>query len=449
MRFRQSPFNHTFGGLVLILAAQSARTDDALSLREAFPVGYEYHVSTRVELAGKLTPPAAKDKPAEPLAVKGESAIEYDERILAASGTAATKTARIYRRIDFQRTVADRPQQATLRQAVRRVILLRTPAGEVPFSPDGPLTWNEIDQVRTDVFTPALAGLLSERAVRPGDRWTATALAVQELTDLEKVEEGQVECRFDQLLTLEKRRHARVSFAGSVRGTNEDGPNRQSLDGYLYFDLESNHLSYLYLRGVSQLLDKDGKEMGRIEGRFVLTRRAHTRCAELSDRELRGVAVEPNAANTQLLYENADLGVRMQHPRRWRVAGTRAGQVALDSADGSGLLISVEPLARVPTGAQFLAESRGYLEKQKARVLRTEPVQTLRSVPLLEQFALEIEMGGQRLRMDYFVTRQSNGGATLAARLLPDDQAAHKAEVERIARSIELLPVERKPGTKP
>jgi hypothetical protein len=41
--------------------------------------------------------------------------------------------------------------------------------------------------------------------------------------------------------------------------------------------------------------------------------------------------------------------------------------------------------------------------------------------------------------MDYFVTRQTLGGATLAARLLPSDAPALRKEVESIARSLVIL----------
>jgi hypothetical protein len=317
---------------------------------------------------------------------------------------------------------------------VRRLILLRHKNAEVPFSPDGPLTWGEIELVRTDVFTPALTGLLPPGPVRPGDRWAAAAAAVRELTDLEQVDDGRLDCRFEQTTEVGGRRYARVAVSGSVRGTNEDGPNRQQLDGYYFFDLESNHLSYLSLEGQHVLLDKEGKEAGRVKGRFVLTRQAHARCKELSDEGLRGVAVEPDDDNTLLLYDNPDLGVRFLHPRRWRMAGVRGRQVALDAADGSGLLLTLEPPARVPTGAQFLAESRDYLQKQQARVLRADPPRPVQAG--LEQFALEVEVMKQRVVMEYYVVKQPAGGATLAARLLPADLAALRKEVERVARSV-------------
>jgi hypothetical protein len=412
-------------------------------LLERFPVGYQYHVRTRVSLEGtlNLTPEPGKPPP-KPLAISGESAIDYDERVLAAGKDGqVTKTVRLFRRIDFDRRMGGAPQKTSLRPAVRRVVMLRLNNTEVPFSPDGPLTWGEIDVLRTDVFTPALAGLLPDGPVRVGDRWKASLLAVKELTDLEKVEAGGLECRLERLTLLQGRRQARVSLAGTVRGTNEDGPTRQELEGFFYFDLESNHLSSLTLRGRHFLLEASGKEVGRVEGRFVLTRQAHHRCVELSDASLRGVGLEPTPANTRLLYENLDLGVRFLHPRRWRVAGVQGQQVALDAPDGSGLLVTVEPLKGLPTGAQFLKESQEYLRKQKARILQATPPRQLSGAPAaLEHFVLEAILGKERLVMDYYVVRQEPGGATLAARLLPGkDLAALQREVEAIARSLVLF----------
>ena len=291
------------------------RAGDTVVLQEGFQPGYQYHVSTRVELTGTLSVPTEKDRPPKPLPVTGSSAIEYDERVLSLqTGGGVSKTSRVCRRVDFQRKVGDQSQQSTIRPDVRRLVILRLNQMEVPFSPDGPLTWNEIDLVRTDVFTPALTGLFPGKPVQPGDRWVAGEGAVQELTDLQRLSEGKVECRLDQLTIVEKRRHARVAFSGTVRGINEDGPNRQQLDGYFLFDLESNHLSYLYLHGISFLLDLEGKTTGQVEGRFVLTRRPNTSCRELESESWKGT--EPTLENTLLLYENRDQGLRFLYPRR-------------------------------------------------------------------------------------------------------------------------------------
>jgi hypothetical protein len=433
--------------LFLGVLSRFAGAEEPVRLSEAFPVGSQYQVRTRVQLSGSLTPPKEKGKPApKPVELSGESSIDYDERVLSLDrDRRVSKTLRIFRRIDFERRVGTDTQRASLRPAVRRVVQLRMKNTEVPFSPDGPLTWGEIDLLRTDVFTPALVGLLPERPVRVGERWRATEAAVQELTDLEKMDEGGLSCRLERLVMVDGRRLARVSLSGMVRGTNEDGPTRQELDGYLYFDLVSNHLSYLSLRGRHFLLDAEGKEAGRVEGRFVMTRQANFRSQDLSDESLRGVGLEPTADNTRLLYDNPDLGVRFLYPRRWRFSGVQGQQVTLDSADGNGLLLTIDPLSRVPTGIQFLKESRGWLEKQKARILGVDPPRLLQPSPAsLEHFAVQAEMGGQRFVMDYYVARQTSAGATLAARLLPRDVASIQKEVEAIARSLQL----RKPHTR-
>jgi hypothetical protein len=438
---RRTPTVAVSGIIGFAVLTQVSFAEEPVLLQELFPVGYQYHVSTRVELAGSLSVPGDKGQPApKPLPITGTSTIEYDERVLRHQPAGnVDKTARIYRRMDFQRTVGGRPQQSTIRPAVRRLVVLRHKQVEVPFSPDGPLAWSEIDLVRTDVFTPALTGLLKTGPVRPGDRWPASNASVQELTDLERLDEGKVECRLENITLLEKRRHARVAFAGTVRGINEDGPNRQQLEGYFFFDLQSNHLSYLYLHGISFLLDKEGKTIGEVEGRFVLTRQPSPNVSDLTDAALKDVALEPNPENTLLLYDNTEPPLRFLYPRRWRVAGTRGRQIALDENNGNGLLITLEAADATPSGNQFLSEVRAWLRQQKGKELRVEqPRRIAVEGGTLDHFALEVELAGQRTILAYYVAKQQLGGATLAARVLPADAVGLQSDLERIARSLTI-----------
>src|SRR5262249_14113432 len=135
-----------------------------------------------------------------------------------------SKTVRLYKTLDFQRTIAGQKQELSLRPAVRRMVVIRRGHVEVPFSPDGPLMWGEIDAVRVDVFTPALVGLLPDKAVKIGDTWDGADSAAQELTDLEKVEDGKLSCKLERFVTAGKRRLAKVTFTGKIKGVGEDGP---------------------------------------------------------------------------------------------------------------------------------------------------------------------------------------------------------------------------------
>lgn len=404
-------------------------------MNEVFAPGYQYRVSCRVQITGDLTVADDKGK-SRSLPLTGSSVIDFDERILLEKDKKIERTIRTYRKMDFERKTGDQLQQSSLRPEVRRMVILRHNQFEVPFSPDGPLTWGEIDLVRTDVFTPALAGLLPAGAVKPGDRWQADPVAVKELTDLERIEEGNLSCTFESLTTLVGRQQARVTFQGTVRGLGEDGPAKHQLEGQLYFDLVSNHLSYVHVKGTHFLVDKNGQPQGKVEGTFVVTREPITSAKELGDADLRGLILEPNEDNTQLLFEQADLGIRFLYPRRWRVAGVAGKQIALDEKGGNGLMLTVDSAAKTPTSAQFQQEVRTWLTKEKANVYRMENPKSLAQG--LETFAVDCELNKQRVVLDYYVIRQARGGATVAARLAPNELVPLRKDVDRILKSVQF-----------
>jgi hypothetical protein len=420
-------------------ALASAAADQPVRLQEKIAPGLQYRVSSRLTGTGTVTLPSEKDKqPAESLAMTGRSAQEYDERILEVDAQGVpTKTLRIYRLVDFHKTIGKDKFESTIRPEVRRMVVVRNGHLKVPFSPDGALLYQEIDLVRTDVFTPMLAGLLPAGPVQPGDSWKVSDSAIQALTDLEKIDEGNLECKFTDLATLAGRKTASIILKGAVRGLGEDGPVRHEIDGRFYFDLDSGHLSYLSFEGKRFFLNKDGKRTGLIEGTFTLTRQANVRPEEFNDAALRGLAVEPNDDNTLLLYDNPDLGVRFQYPRRWRIGNIHGRQITIETENGNGMLLTLEPVKNVPTAANYLSESQAFVKQQNGKLFGTQSPRLLqggdRSV---EQFALEVELGEQRILLDYYVLRQKDGGATLAARLLPGDVKILRPEVERIAKSV-------------
>jgi hypothetical protein len=414
-----------------------ARGQDTHVLAERLAEGGKYNVRMRVEITGTLTPPAAKGKRSSPVTMEGASHIDYDERVLATDGKGnVTRTVRYCDQLTFKRTISGQPQELTLRNAVRRLVVLRKGHTEVPFSPDGPLTWGEIDAVRTDVFVPALLGLLPTTAVAVGARWNAAAGVVQELTDLDKVNGGSLECKLDRLSNIGLRRFARVTFTGTIDGVGEDGPVRHKLQGHYTFDLEGRYLADLTLLGTAIMVDEAGKEAGKVDGRLVLTRTMQTRASAIGDEAIRNLKLEPDDDNTRMLYDNADLGLRFLFSRRWHVAQVMGAQVALATKDGNGILVTVDPPENVPNANAFLEESRGWLVKQKAKVTKTYSPRRLREKPALDAFALEAEMGAQKLWLDYYVTSQSGGGATVAARLNPDGLGELRREAEAVAKSL-------------
>ena len=232
---------------------------------------------------------------------------------------------------------------------------------------------------------------------------------------------------------------ARLKIIGTVRGVNEDGPNRQKLEGTAYFDLDAGILTYLSVRGTKELLDGKSQTVGVIEGQFAMTRGPVAKMpADLSDVSLRDLDLKPGPENTLLLYDNTDLGVRFLYPRGWRVGAVQGKQVTLDHARGGGLLITVEPAEKVPTAEDYLKETLGVLEKQKATVTNSEKPTRIRAEPvLLDRFAIDATVGMDKLRLEYAVLKQTDGGVTVAATLPAADEEL-RPEVARIVRSLSV-----------
>lgn len=427
--------------LVLFAAIPMASAQEAMSLVEKFDPSMAYRVDLKISMSGKLALPARKDQPADLVAVEGNSVLGYDERPLAADEAKTDKLFRIYRAINFKRTLGDKEQKATIRESVRRQVVMRSEKGKkAPFSPDGPLLWSEIDVVKHDIFVPILVpGLLPNGAVKPGAKWTANAAAVAELTDLDTIDEGGLGIEFAGVVTLGEKKMAKLSLSGTIRGTSEDGPTRQKLEGTAYFDLAANRLTYLKLNGIHEMLGSDGKIAGRIDGTFTMTRSECNAADELSEAKLAGKELKPTAENSLLLFDDPELGLKFLYPRRWRVGAVQGRQLTLDEPRGGGILLTVESSARLPTTEKYLDDVKGYLAKQQAKIGPIGVAVRIAEKPIrLDRFGIDAEMKTGKVRLEYAVTSGPNGGVLVAARLPADDAKDLQPDLERILKQLEV-----------
>jgi hypothetical protein len=423
--------------LIAALTIVPISNAEPVRLIEKAPVGGKYRIVADSTIAGELQAPVAKDKPAETIKVSGKSRIDYVERVLAVDPKDADRKAlRIYDRMDFKKTTADRTDESTLRPGIRRLVLMKKGHSKVPFSPDGPLMWSEIDLLRTDIMVAALTGLLPEREVEPGDTWKANVSAATELTDLEKIDQGELICTLDKVVVNGPRTIAYVSFAGTLTGVNEDGPTRQKLSGRMQVDVKAKCITYLKVDGEHFLLDGKGKQVGMVAGSFELNRKPLAEHKELSDAVVGGLELDPNETNTRLLFDNPELGVRFTHARNWRVVRNTGRQITLDESGGAGLLITLDTTEAAPTAARYLREAMKELNERGGKLTnRTGPENLADGI---DRFVLDAELGKESVTMEYFVILQSKGGATLAARIPLADREARMKELERLARSFTI-----------
>ena len=257
------------------------------------------------------------------------------------------------------------------------------------------------------------------------------------MTDLEKVTEGKLQVTFVGVVTFDGKERARLTVAGTLRGVDDNGPARHTLDGTAYVDLDSSHLSYLSVKGTHELLDGEGKTNGRIDGRFTMTRKLALNDA-LTDAAIAKLEVKPTPENTRLLYANDDLGVRFVHSRRWRIGAVQGKQITLDGPNGAGLLITMEDRKTLPTAEAFLKETQSFVVKEKGKIANVSAIERIRKEPATDRFHFDADLGKEELHLVYAVVEGRNGGATVAARLPRSDAKALSADVDGVLKEIEF-----------
>jgi hypothetical protein len=427
--------------LAVFVCAPALTAQAPIPLREKLDPAAVLRVDVRTTIGGRLSLTPEPGKPPEVVALEGASTLIYDERPLPPDEEKSEKAIRAYRTVEFQRKMNNQEQGASLRESVRRVVVLRNDKGKkAPFSPDGPLTWGEIDLVRHDIFAPAICtGLLPVRAVAPGDKWAASAAAVQDLTEFEAIEDGGLSVEFVSVVELDGRKYAKLSVGGTIRGRTEDGPVKQKLDGTAYFDIAAERVSYLKLAGVHEMLGPKGETTGTLEGTFTLTRQASPKFPELADDGLKGLELKPTTENSLLLYDNPELGLRFLHSRRWRVGVVQGRQVTLQESKGGGILLTVEPTNRVPTTKQYIDEVKTFLAKQQAKSPPLEaPVRWAEKPMAIDRFGVDAELKAGASRLEYAVASSAEGGVLVAARFPPAEAAELKADLDRVLKQLVL-----------
>jgi hypothetical protein len=420
----------------------SGALNQVYTLKESFQEGASYHVESSVRLQGRLSLPAQAQKESQDIQFRGEGRIRYTERVLTPlEDGEAIRTVRLYQQVEMQRRVGEATQETTVRPHVRRLVLLAHRGKRAPFSPDGPLTWGELDLIRTDPFCPILmTGLLPQKAVAVGDKWKVTAAAVRELTDLDTIQEGGLEVELIGPTQVQQKQLLRLKLSGVVRGSNGDGQHVHHLDGTIYYDPQWPGITYLSLKGTHHLLNEKGQPGGTIEGYFVLNRSAaHELPPKLQDSALSGLNLKPTPENTRLLFEDHQSGLRFLYPRSWRVGMVRGRQITIDHVQGAGILLTLESSTKMPTPEGYYQEVVAFLRQRQAQWQKLHGPHSGGTPPnTLIRFGIRAKWDKGEEQLEYALVYQPEGGVIAAARLPLNQVETLLPEMEQIFRSLQV-----------
>jgi hypothetical protein len=350
--------------VTVVLSAPALAASDVVDFRPAAQMGSYRQAKVVVEVEGKLKLNAdGQEVKHLPLKVQGE--LNYVERVLSQSKQwSEARLVRSYQSAQAKIRLHESDLTNELRPE-RRIIAVESNAKDsVLFSPQGPLTREELDLIAAPGSGLALEALLPPRATKVGSQWQLGEATASRLLGLEAVSQQDVVCTLDSV----KDNIAIISFAGKVSGAVGGVSSDSELKGKLNFDLKQRAVTWL------TLACKENRAIGHAQPGFevVTTLRMVVApsqpAAALSDKALAGLPLKAAGGQTLIELDSEAAGFQLRHDRRWSVMLERNDLAVLRLVDRGDLIAQCNITPRSPLAKDEQLSMEGFQDDVK-RVL--------------------------------------------------------------------------------
>ena len=339
---------------VTATATASPRPGAPRSFRPARASGNVDLVQAAMEVSGDLK--IVDQGKVERMKMSVAASFLYEERLLGVTGAdgGPTRSIRYYRQASGAIQSADYEYKPALRDE-RRLIAVAVDGPKVTlFSPQGPLTADELEL--TDVLANSLVleRLLPEGPVAAGDDWEHSDELIAALLGLDRIDNNDVKSS----LTGVAEGKARFEMSGRVSGAENGVSTEIELKGKYHFDLQTKRITWF------GILVRESRAAGHVDTGFDVVARLQMRITpgggseHLTSEVLAGVDPEPTPELTQLSYEPPGGKWRLDHDRRWSLITEEQDQAVLRLIDDGDKLAqcNVALLPQVPDATGLTLE---------------------------------------------------------------------------------------------
>jgi len=338
----------------LVFSGVTYGASDLVDLRPPPQAGGFRQVRVVVEVEGKLKLNSdGKDVQHLPLKVAAE--LNYVERVFAQSRQwTDVRLIRSYQSAQAKLKLRDAEMTSALRPERRLIVVESNAKSAQLFSPEGPLTREELDLVDTTASGLALESLLPPRIVKIGSTWQLSDHTVARLLGLEAVNKQDCVATLDSA----KDNLAVISLAGKVAGAAGGVSSEVELKGKLNFDLKQRAVTWL------TLACRENRDIGHAQPGFEtlttfrLVSAPVRPAAELSDKALAGLPLASTSSTTLLDLTSESARYQLVHDRRWEVIFERPDATILRLVDHGDLIgqCNLSPLPPLGKGEQLSLE---------------------------------------------------------------------------------------------
>jgi hypothetical protein len=339
-----------------------------------------YGIGSRLEVKGQVETSVGEGK-ATAHTLHVTAAHRYRERRMSGTGRDAEtlRSLRDYADAEAKIEIGGETTSSRLRENRRRIVARGQRSGVTFYSPTGPLTYGELELLRTPGDSLAVIPLLPPKGMEVGETWSTDSWVIQTLTGTDAMVKGDLTCKLETV----QAGVAKVTFQGSLEGATAGASTNVEVSGHYLFDLQQGYWKHL------EVVQKEKRTVGAVTPGLsveavVVVERAPAQDQEtLNDGAIAQIPLEP-AESVMLLDFRSPWNVRFSHDRDWHVFH-QSERVAILRLLDKGSLIAQCNITQIPSAEPGKRTS----EEQFQRDISTALGDKLKKIEKAEQLTTD------------------------------------------------------------
>lgn len=366
-------------GFVISSVVAPSMVQAGVELRSPADTTRVHAVHVDVSVVGKVQTPIEKKK-FKTLDLNLKAVFEYSERHLAGLGPKAQglRSIRMISEAGAVIEIGNESSSLRLRDGRRLLIAQGQKQGMTYYSPDGPMTFNELELLTHPGDSLAIWGLLPEKTVEIGDTWDCENWVAQVLADVNAVFKNELACKLESV----DDGIAKISFGGAVAGASDGAGVEVNVSGTFEFDVAQQLIRELSLKQIEKRDPGTVSSGIDVVATVVVKQELKPSTTELGNAAI-AKKVANSGANDMLLQFRSPWQVGFLYDRDWHIF-QQTSQFAVMRLLDEGLLVAQCNLTKLPKAAagthtdpqKFEADVQEALGEQLERIVESGELKT-------------------------------------------------------------------------
>lgn len=336
------------------LALAGSLSANDFDLRPQVRSGQTTRTKVILEMAGKLKINASGKRPTEsPIQVAGH--FTYDERVTEADEGIARQSFRSYSEAEAELEMKNGTLKPALRPERELIGVGLLDQRFVLYSPQGPLTRDELDLIDIPANSLAVEQLLPRKRVKVGDKWQPESASLVALLGIDAISQQDISLRLDRV----QANTAYLTMTGKIAGAIHGIATDMEISGKLNVDTRQHLVTWLAMT-VKEIRAIGHAQPGfDVTARIRMVRQAGEATGKLTDEAIAAWDANPKLDQQFLAFESKYGEFSLTHDRRWRLLVDRPDVAIFRLVDRGDLIAQVNfsKLDKLPRGQTLTLEA--------------------------------------------------------------------------------------------